>query len=641
MIFREANSGFQFIPINYELTGTFGLFYRLYKYNMLRFTAPYSSKIAMLKTGLFLFVILCMLLPRARGQSPSDTWSEVKDNGGGTLVIAYSENSPFIYEDAQGNLAGIEFEVMEEFVRYIDETYGATIHLEYEHLYNFASLLDTLKNSQRPILGIASISSLEERRKDFKITDPYMPDIEIIVSSRVFGSVSSLAEFASMVKNNRAITVTNSTFERNIKELQRDYFPEIEIEYTRHVDFLIDAISNADNAWGYVSLPNYLSYFKKGKGIIRQRFFMVENPGLSIATTLQSDWDEVLAAFLGDSRFRPFLDQLIEKHLGKVFGEVVASISNIHADLQPDIAANREVGVLMLEKELQDLKLRQSELEIDRKNLIIYLGIIVFVFVLIALFILYRLVRLKIKTNKSLSEKNEQIQAQILELNALNLEKNEMIGIIAHDLKNPLTTSLSVSGLLSGEKTTENQGEYLRLLNKSLNRMNELVSKILEIKVLGSSSFKMNYSHVDLKQVVEQVISALKIHSENKKIQIVAELDEVVASLDRSLILQIIDNLLSNAIKFSNHHTKVRVSLKDENQAIHIEIEDEGPGIMEEDKPKLFKKFQKLHARPTDGESSTGLGLSIVKKYVEAMNGRVWCESEFGKGARFIVEFKK
>jgi signal transduction histidine kinase len=171
--------------------------------------------------------------------------------------------------------------------------------------------------------------------------------------------------------------------------------------------------------------------------------------------------------------------------------------------------------------------------------------------------------------------------------------------------------------------------------------MNSLVAKILEIKVLESPSLKTNYSDVDLKQVTEQVISALKIQSDNKKIRIVTDLDEVVASLDRSLMVQIIDNLLSNAIKFSNHNTKIQVTLKDLNQTIRLEIEDEGPGIMAEDMPKLFQKFQKLHARPTGSENSTGLGLSIVKKYVEAMKGKVWCESEFGKGAKFIVEFKK
>ena len=595
----------------------------------------------MLKTGLYLYLILFTFLPRAHGQSKSNRWSEVKEHSGGTLVVAYSENSPFIYNDAQGNLAGIEFEIMEEFVRYLDEKYNVKLRLEYEHLYDFASLIDTLKNSQRPLLGIASISSLEERKKDFKITDSYMPDIEIIISSKAFGTVSSLGEFADMVKNNRAITVTNSTFEQDIQELQRDYFPDIKIEYVRHVDYLIEAISNADDAWGYVSLPNYLAYFKNGKDISRQRFFMVENPGLSLATTLTSDWDTVLYEFIEDSRFKPLLDQLIEEHLGKTFGEVVASISNINPDLQPDIAANREVGVLTLEKELQDLKLRQSELEIDRKNLIISLGIIVIVSVLIALFFLYRLVRLKVNTNKSLSEKNEQIQNQILELNALNMEKNEMIEIVAHDLKNPLTSALSISGLLSSEKITADRREYLGLLKKSLNKMNSLVAKILEIRVLESSSFKTNYSNVDLKQVTEQVIAALKIQSDNKKIRVVTDLDEVIASLDRSLTVQIIDNLISNAIKFSNPNSKVRVTLKDEDQTIRFEVDDEGPGIKEEDKPRLFQKYQKLHAQPTNGESSTGLGLSIVKKYVEAMKGKVWCESEFGKGTKFIVEFKK
>jgi len=595
----------------------------------------------MLKAGLYLCIILFMLLPQARGQSKSSTWSEVKENGSGTLIVAYSENSPFIYNDSQGKMAGIEFEILEEFVRFIDEKYSAKLNLEYEHLYNFESLIDTLKNTQRPILGIASISALEERKNDFKISDAYMPDIEIIISSRNFGSISSLSEFANMVKNNRAITVTNSTFERNILELQKDYLPQIKIEYVRHVDFLIEEVSNSDDAWGYVSLPNYLSYYKRAKGIIRQRFFMVENPGLSIATTINSDWDKVLDAFIKDSRFKPLLDQLIEKHLGKAFGEVVASISNINADLQPDISANREVGVLMLEKEVQDLKLRQSELEIERKNLIIYLGIAALAFVLIALFFLYRLVRLKMQTNRSLSAKNEQIEAQIAELNALNTERNEMIGIITHDLKTPLTTALSVSKSFSKEDISDEQREYLEFITRSLNKVNSLVTDILEIKVLESPSLKTNFGLVDVKEVCGQVVSALKIQSDNKDIRILTELEEATAYMDRSLVVQIVDNLLSNAIKFSRHGSTVHVRLKQLKHVLRIEIADEGPGIREEDMPKLFQKFQKLHAHPTGGESSTGLGLSIVKKYVEAMEGRVWCESEFGKGATFVVEFKQ
>ncbi len=78
--------------------------------------------------------------------------------------------------------------------------------------------------------------------------------------------------------------------------------------------------------------------------------------------------------------------------------------------------------------------------------------------------------------------------------------------------------------------------------------------------------------------------------------------------------------------------------MKASNEEIRIEVQDEGPGISADDMKKLFGKFARLSARPTGGEHSTGLGLSIVKKMVEAMNGKVWCESEVGKGATFIVD---
>ena len=104
---------------------------------------------------------------------------------------------------------------------------------------------------------------------------------------------------------------------------------------------------------------------------------------------------------------------------------------------------------------------------------------------------------------------------------------------------------------------------------------------------------------------------------------------------------QVFENLISNAIKFSPPHKAVKVILAKDNGKARAEIIDEGPGLTEEDKKKVFGKFQRLSAKPTGGEHSTGLGLSIVKKYVEAMNGKVWCESEHGKGANFIVEFNR
>ncbi len=108
--------------------------------------------------------------------------------------------------------------------------------------------------------------------------------------------------------------------------------------------------------------------------------------------------------------------------------------------------------------------------------------------------------------------------------------------------------------------------------------------------------------------------------------------------LDKSAVNQILDNLVSNALKFSLPGKKVTLSVKQNEGKVRFEVQDEGPGLKEKDKTKLFSKFARLSAIPTAKESSTGLGLYIVKRLTTAMNGMIWCESEFGNGANFIVE---
>jgi signal transduction histidine kinase len=105
--------------------------------------------------------------------------------------------------------------------------------------------------------------------------------------------------------------------------------------------------------------------------------------------------------------------------------------------------------------------------------------------------------------------------------------------------------------------------------------------------------------------------------------------------------MEVLDNLISNAVKYSPQGKNIYIRLNISNEAVAVEVQDEGPGLSDEDKKHLFGKFARLSARPTAGEHSTGLGLSIVKRMVEAMNGRVWCESELGKGAKFCVELPK
>jgi signal transduction histidine kinase len=99
----------------------------------------------------------------------------------------------------------------------------------------------------------------------------------------------------------------------------------------------------------------------------------------------------------------------------------------------------------------------------------------------------------------------------------------------------------------------------------------------------------------------------------------------------------VVENLLSNAVKYSRRGGRVRVTLRRDGGQMRFAVSDDGPGIAAADQPRLFAKFSKLGARPTGGESSHGLGLFIVHHLVTAMQGRVWCESEPGRGATFVV----
>ena len=116
--------------------------------------------------------------------------------------------------------------------------------------------------------------------------------------------------------------------------------------------------------------------------------------------------------------------------------------------------------------------------------------------------------------------------------------------------------------------------------------------------------------------------------------------EEVFVLANHAYLPQVIENLLSNAIKFSPEEKNIHINLTVRSGRAQFEVQDEGPGLTTADKEVLFQKYQILSAQPTGGEDSTGLGLSIVKKYMDAMKGRVWCDSEEGRGASFFISFE-
>jgi signal transduction histidine kinase len=250
-----------------------------------------------------------------------------------------------------------------------------------------------------------------------------------------------------------------------------------------------------------------------------------------------------------------------------------------------------------------------------------------------------------IEANKSIKEQHELIEEQYQQLLNINEEKNNLMRILAHDLRNPLATAMSMTELVRFEKENLSAEQYQasEIIWRGLNRMNEMIRKILDIKAAETQKILLDWDQVNVNEIIAGLENALKLSAEHKhiRLQIITESDDPYVKVDRNYFNQIIENLVSNAIKFSQTNTNIYIITSEVKDKVRIEVRDEGPGIPSEEMSQLFKKYHKLSIKPTAGEQSIGLGLSIVKKYVEVMNGKVWCESQVGTGTSFILEFNK
>ncbi|MCS6833880.1 MAG: HAMP domain-containing histidine kinase, partial [Flammeovirgaceae bacterium] len=247
------------------------------------------------------------------------------------------------------------------------------------------------------------------------------------------------------------------------------------------------------------------------------------------------------------------------------------------------------------------------------------------------------------KQKNDIMRQKEELERKNKELEEINEEKNQLISILAHDLKSPLSR---INGLLNlyymtSPPLTEEQKSLLNMIEFTAERMKEMVIRILDVKAIELQSLNLKLTRTDISQVLNQAIAQNKVLAERKQIHIYVACfaSPTYALVDEQFLFQVYDNLLSNAIKFSPKYSTVHIYHQTIQNCVRTQIKDEGQGLTPEDKQKLFRKFQTLSAKPTGNEVSTGLGLAIVKKFVDAMNGRVWCESEYLKGASFFVEF--
>lgn len=225
-------------------------------------------------------------------------------------------------------------------------------------------------------------------------------------------------------------------------------------------------------------------------------------------------------------------------------------------------------------------------------------------------------------------------------LKQANEFKKEVLAITTHDLRNPIGVILGFSDLMHDAEDIETCKEYARNINQSASQMEELVSSFLTSTLNDSTEYKLTFSSFNFYELIFSIIKDFEILAAKKEQNIIFNFfnNQIYINSDRLKIKEIIENLISNAIKYSSEKTEIKISLDSDGNYIIIRVEDQGPGFTDSDMKKIFGKFQRLSAKPSGNESSTGLGLYITKTIIEKLNGTINLASSSCNGSVFIAK---
>ncbi|MBF0288249.1 MAG: PAS domain-containing sensor histidine kinase [SAR324 cluster bacterium] len=253
--------------------------------------------------------------------------------------------------------------------------------------------------------------------------------------------------------------------------------------------------------------------------------------------------------------------------------------------------------------------------------------------------------------NHELNNLTRELHKKNTELEKLNALKNQFLGMAAHDLRKPISVIQAYSEFLVDEIASglsEEHREFLDIIQMSSEFMSRLIDEFLDVSIIESGQFELNLLLHDLSSVIKKSLNLNNILAEKKQIKLLLMHEdgngagqEQFIMMDGPKIEQVINNLVSNAIEYSQPNTEVTIMVSSYDDRLKVAVRDEGVGISPDETERLFKPFGRTSAKKTSGEKSTGLGLAIARKIIEAHRGTIDVESEIGKGSTFFFSIPK
>ncbi len=578
----------------------------------------------------WLLAISCMLTWSLTMGQPT-SWKQTLDQGQGEVIFYWYPNNINI-ANSKDIIDGVEHELADAFLAYTNDYYGVDLTLKWIQTGDFDEVLSKVSSTAHGVFGASSISITDQRSEYLSFTPPYLADVVVLISNTAIPAAQTIQEFVAILENRQAITISGTTLEQGLLELQQGI--DFSMNYVQNSGEIIESVVGTPDGFGYIDLPNFLVALNNSVKIRRQFFAPMKLEGLAFVYPLDTDWRIPVEAYFTSDQFLKDRERIIAKYIGADATAVIERIAR-SADMGP----MEELAISNREKELQYQKLlAAADREQERIRFVGWLVLTTIVLGMVVL-VLYLNYRVKVKSNRRLEEKQTEVERSNAKLRRLNEEKNELIQVLAHDLRSPLASILGMSQLISENRHLDDEErEMTGTITRSSKKIEKMISKILDAEAIESGDYNMTLETFVVGRVVTQAIEDLSSFASKKEISIRVQGQlECTIYGDKFYFRQVVENLVSNALKFSQRQTEIVVNVVDLGGNTSVSVTDQGPGISKIDQKKLFRKYQRLTARPTGGESSVGLGLSIVKLYVESMAGNIEVASSLGEGSTFSI----